>query len=89
MTGTNTHRDLVAWQEAMKLVEFAYRDAARFPREEIFGLAAQIRRSAVSVSSNIAEGAARNSSREFAQYLGVASESVAELTRTYFINTYA
>jgi len=79
MLTANTHRDLVAWQEAMKLVEVVYKATATFPKEEVFGLTAQIRRAAVSVPSNIAEGAARNSSREFAQYLGVASGSIAEL----------
>lgn len=74
-----THRNLVAWQEAMKLVELAYRHTARFPRDEAFGLAAQMRRSAVSVPSNIAEGAGRNSSGELLQFLGVASGSLAEL----------
>ena len=80
MAAAKTHRDLIAWQEAMTLVEIAYRDTARFPKQEIFGLAAQIRRAAVSVPSNIAEGAGRNSPGEFAQFLGVASGSVAEMT---------
>jgi four helix bundle protein len=57
MEAKSTHHQLLAWQEAMKLVEFAYRDTKPFPKEEIFGLTAQIRRSAVSVPSNIAEGA--------------------------------
>jgi len=63
----------------MKLVELAYRETARFPKDETFGLAAQIRRSAVSVPSNIAEGAGRNSSGELLQFLGVGSGSLAEL----------
>ncbi len=63
----------------MKLVEVVYRDTASFPREEIYGLANQIRRAAVSVPSNIAEGAARNSSREFVQFLGITCGSLAEL----------
>lgn len=63
----------------MKLVEVVYKATATFPKAEIFGLIAQTRRAAVSVPSNIAEGSARNSSREFAQYLGVASGSIAEL----------
>jgi hypothetical protein len=57
----NAHYDLIAWQEAMNLVEAVYRDTEKFPRREMFGLTAQIRRSAVSVPSNLAEGAARNS----------------------------
>ena len=73
------HRRLIAWQEAIKLVELVYRETSNFPREEAFGLKAQIRRSAVSISSNIAEGAGRNSSGELIQFLGFASGSRAEL----------
>lgn len=74
-----THRDLIAWQEAMNLVEMVYRRTEEFPRREVFGLTVQMRRAAISVPSNIAEGAGRNSSREFVQYLGIASGSLAEL----------
>ena len=73
------HRKLLAWQEAVSLVELIYRETASFPREEIYGLALQIRRSAISIPANIAEGAGRNSSRELAQFLGIASGSRAEL----------
>lgn len=73
------HIRLLAWQEAMKLAEMACQYTKPFPRDERFGLARQLRRAAVSVPSNIAEGAARNSSRELAQFLGIASGSVAEL----------
>jgi len=73
------HRKLVAWQEAVKLVKLVYRETASFPRDEIFGLTSQLRRSAVSIPANIAEGAGRNSSRELAQFLGIASGSRAEL----------
>jgi four helix bundle protein len=76
---TRSHRDLIVWQEAMKLVEMTYRESARFPKDEIFGLTSQLRRSAVSVPSNIAEGAGRNSTRELVQFVGVASGSLAEL----------
>jgi four helix bundle protein len=75
----NNHRRLIAWQEAIRLVELVYRETARFPREEVFGLATQLRRSAVSIPANIAEGAGRNSTRELAQFLGIASGSKAEL----------
>ena len=73
------HRKLVAWQEAIRLVEVVYHETENFPRQEIFGLASQLRRSAVSIPSNIAEGAGRNSTRELAQFLGIASGSKAEL----------
>ena len=75
----HNHRKLLAWQEAMNLVESVYQIAARFPKDELFGLTAQLRRSAVSVPSNIAEGAGRNSSKELVQFLGIASGSLAEL----------
>lgn len=74
-----THRDLAAWQEAMKLVEVVYRDTASFPSQETFGLTMQIKKAAISVPSNIAEGAARNTSGEFIHFLGVACGSLAEL----------
>ena len=73
------HRNLIVWQEAMRLVEDIYRITVGFPKEEMFGLTAQVRRCAVSVPSNIAEGAGRNSSKELMQFLGVASGSLAEL----------
>ncbi|MBI3044579.1 MAG: four helix bundle protein [Betaproteobacteria bacterium] len=79
MGTTRTHRDLIAWQEAMRLVEVVYRDTKSFPNDETFGLRVQIRRSAVSVPSNIAEGAARNSTRELVQFLSIAWGSLAEL----------
>ena len=74
-----THNDLVAWQEAMALVEVVYRDTEDFPRKEMFGLTAQIRRSAISIPSNIAEGAARNSRKELLQFVGISCGSLAEL----------
>jgi len=79
MAPTNTHRDLAAWREAISLVRLVYRDTAGFPQDEVFGLRLQLRRSAVSVPSNIAEGAGRNNTREFVQFLGFACGSLAEL----------
>ena len=73
------HRKLVVWQQAIRLVELIYRETADFPRQEVFGLALQLRRSAVSIPANIAEGAGRNSTKELGQFLGVASGSRAEL----------
>ena len=73
------HRDLMAWQEAIKLAELVYRTTDGFPVREMYGLTSQARRSAISIPSNIAEGAARNSPKELLQYLGVASGSRAEL----------
>ena len=79
MDTPTTHRDLAAWREAMTLVEVIYRATASFPKEEALGLTAQIRRAAVSIPSNIAEGAARNSSGELMQFLGITCGSLAEL----------
>ena len=79
MTTINSHRDLIAWQESLRLVEIVYRDTADFPRDETFGLRNQIRRAAVSIPSNIAEGSARNTTGELVQFLGIARGSLAEL----------
>jgi len=72
-------RNLVAWQEAMKLAELIYRRTSSLPKAEIFGLTAQMRRAAVSIPSNIAEGSARNTPGELLQFLGIANGSLAEL----------
>jgi four helix bundle protein len=85
MNAASNHRELIAWQEAVRLVEMIYRETADFPRQEVYGLAAQIRRSAVSIPSNIAEGAGRNSSKELVQYLGIANGSRSELDTQLFI----
>ena len=79
MKSASNHRELVAWQEAVLLVEMVYRETSAFPREELYGLAAQLRRSAVSIPSNIAEGAGRNTSKELVQFLGFANGSRSEL----------
>ena len=74
-----THKDLNVWKEAMKFAKQIYLLTADFPKEETYGLVSQIRRSAVSIPSNIAEGAARNSSKEFIQFLYIALGSLSEL----------
>ena len=75
----STHKDLDVWKKAMDLAAQVYSLTARFPKEELYGLTSQMRRSAVSIPSNIAEGAARHSRKEFIQFLHIASGSVAEL----------
>jgi len=72
-------RDLRVWQQAMDLVEAIYRFTGGFPKQEIFGLTAQIRRAAVSIPSNIAEGHTREHRGEFLQHLSIAQASLAEL----------
>ena len=74
-----SYRDLIAWQKAMELVTEIYRATHRFPKEELFGLMSQLRRAAVSIPSNIAEGKGRLSKGEFRQFLGNARGSLAEL----------
>ncbi len=73
------YRDLIAWQKAIAMVSAAYRLTQGFPREEIYGLTSQMRRAAVSVPSNIAEGQGRRTKGEFAQFLGHAFGSLLEL----------
>jgi four helix bundle protein len=72
-------RQLIAWQKAMELVTEIYRVTKNFPRDEAYGLTSQLRRAAVSVPSNIAEGQARYSRREFYRFLTVARGSLAEI----------
>jgi four helix bundle protein len=73
------HKKLLAWQKSMDLVEEIYDLTTKFPREEIYGLTSQLRRAAVSVPSNIAEGAAGRSPVQFKNYLSVAIGSLNEL----------
>lgn len=79
LTGARSYRDLIVWQKAIKLVKIVYRLSAMFPIEERYGLVSQIRRAAVSVPSNIAEGQARKSTGEFLQFLSHAEGSLAEV----------
>jgi four helix bundle protein len=77
---TLTHyRDLIAWQKAMSLVTCVYEWSKQWPDDERFGLTAQIRRAAVSIPSNIAEGQGRFGNKEFARYLSMAHGSLMEL----------
>jgi four helix bundle protein len=71
--------ELIVWQKAMNLVEAVYRTTNDFPKAEIYGLTSQIRRAAVSVPSNIAEGQGRNSTRDFLHFLSVAQGSLMEV----------
>jgi four helix bundle protein len=74
-----THKDLDVWNKAMGITEKVYKLTETFPKEEQFGLISQIRRSAISIPSNIVEGAARNSDKEFIQFLYVAMGSLSEI----------
>lgn len=72
-------RQLIVWQKAMEMVTEIYKATRSFPKEEIYGLTSQIRRSAVSIPSNIAEGQGRNTKGEFLQFLGIAKGSLCEI----------
>ncbi|HZQ67932.1 MAG TPA: four helix bundle protein [Terriglobales bacterium] len=75
----SSFQDLRVWQDAMKLTEEVYRQTAGFPKHEVYGLSQQIRRAAVSVPSNIAEGKGRRTDKEFSQFLFHARGSLLEL----------
>jgi four helix bundle protein len=73
------YKELLVWQKGMSLAKTVYGLTAKFPTDERFGLVSQMRRAAISVPSNIAEGQARHGTREFLQFLSHASGSLAEL----------
>lgn len=75
----SSYQDLKVWQVSMDLVEQVYRLTQSFPKQEVYGLTSQIQRAAVSVPSNIAEGHARDSTKEFLHHLSIALGSLAEL----------
>src|SRR5262245_20168224 len=79
MMASRNYQDLIAWQKAMDLVMATYKATARFPREEIYGLTAQVRRAVVSVPSNIAEGEGRRTRKEFLRFLSIAHGSLREV----------
>ena len=79
MKKIESYKDLIVWQRAMELVSAVYRLTENFPQTEIYGLTSQMRRSAVSIPSNIAEGRRRGSKKDFRQFLIVAYSSGAEL----------
>ena len=77
--GTQNYKDLLVWQKGISLAKSIYRLTQNFPSEEKFGLTAQMRRAAVSIPSNLAEGQARHTSGEFVQFISHAEGSAAEL----------
>ena len=79
MSTVKTHKDLDIWQRGIGLVEQIYKFTKLFPKEELYGLTSQIRRASVSYPSNIAEGAARFSKKEFVQFLYVSLGSLSEV----------
>ena len=74
-----THKDLEVWKKSMDLVEDVYKLMKQLPENEKYGLISQMKRSSISIPSNIAEGAARASTKEFIRYLDIATGSLSEL----------
>jgi four helix bundle protein len=75
MRSVRSFRDLIVWQRSVELAVVVYELTREFPKDEIYGLTSQLRRAAVSIASNIAEGRGRNTTGEFRQFLGVARGS--------------
>ena len=81
------YQDLIVWQKAMDLVEQIYAISQRFPREEIYGLTSQLRRAAVSIPSNIAQGQGRRTTADFLRHLLISYGSLRELETQTLIAT--
>ena len=79
MEKIRSYQDLIVWQKSMLLVEIIYKATQCFPKHELYGLTNQVRRAAVSVPSNIAEGQARQSTAEFRNFISIAQGSKAEV----------
>jgi four helix bundle protein len=79
MSEIQSYRDLDVWKKSMDLTVAVYDVTSRFPQSESFGLASQLRRAVVSIPSNIAEGASRNSTKELVQFLNISNGSLSEV----------
>lgn len=77
--GLKSHKDLDVWSKAIGFVTRVYEVTKDFPREELYGIVSQLRRAAISIASNISEGATRHSSKEFVQFLYIALSSASEI----------
>lgn len=80
------YRELIVWQKAMHLVVEVYRATQLFPKEEIYGLTSQVRRAAVSIPSNIAEGQGRQTTPDFLRHLSIAYGSLLEMETQHLIS---
>lgn len=74
-----SYKDLKVWQKSIELVDMIYNVSDAFPKDEVFGLSSQLRRSAVSIPSNIAEGSQRSTAKDFANFILIAKGSLAEV----------
>lgn len=79
MSNINSFKDLTAWQKSISLAKLVYKITENFPKEETYGLTSQMRRAAVSIPSNIAEGSKRAGEKDYSQFLRIASGSASEL----------
>lgn len=79
MAEIKTHKDLLVWEKSIDLVEQIYKFTKQFPKEELYGITNQMRRCAVSIPANIAEGSGRKNKAEFIQFLHIALGSASEL----------
>ncbi len=82
-----THKNLNVWRDSISLIKELYSITNKFPVQEQYGMVSQIRRAAVSVATNISEGAARNSSRDYIRFLRIASGSLSEVETLLIIAT--
>lgn len=82
-----SYKDLIVWQKAIELVALIYRRTATFPKDETYGLRQQIRRAAVSIPSNIAEGQCRSTTKDFLNFLAIARGSLGEVETQLIIGS--
>ena len=80
-----SYKDLIVWQKGYELVKQVYRVTAKLPQSEVFALQSQIRRSVVSIVSNIAEGSSRKTRKDYCQFLHIAYGSASELETQLFL----
>lgn len=81
-----THKDLDIWKKGIDLVTYIYKITGKFPKEEIYGLTSQMRRSAISYPSNIAEGAAKNTKSDYIRFIYISLGSLSELETQVIIS---
>ena len=82
----NRHKELKVWQESIELVSLICSFTKKFPKEELYGITSQLNRAGVSIPANVAEGAGRNSNKEFVQFLSIAMGSCAEVETLLIIS---
>lgn len=85
MAQISSYKDLVVWQKAYELVKIVYKITSELPNSETFALQSQVRRAAVSIVSNIAEGSSRKSRKDYAHFLSIAYGSITELETQLFL----